>query len=78
MHVDLVIKNARAVECRRARGVIGGAVASSGCGLPSVRPAATVPRMFCGLHLACRTARVVARGSVRLLALGLLLRLSRP
>jgi len=38
--------------------------------------------MCCGLHLACRTARAMARGSVRLLAtsiaLGLLLRLSRP
>jgi hypothetical protein len=38
--------------------------------------------MFCGLHLACRTARAIARGSARLLAtsitLGLLLRLSRP
>ena len=34
--------------------------------------------MFCGLHLACRTARAVARGGACLLALGLLLRLSRP
>jgi len=34
--------------------------------------------MFCGLRLACRTARAVARGGACLLALGLLLRLSRP
>lgn len=34
--------------------------------------------MFCCMRLACRTARAAARGGACLLALGLLLRLSRP
>jgi len=49
--------------------------------IPSAIPAYNL-RMFCGLHIACRTARAAARCSARLLAtsiaLGLLLRLSRP
>jgi len=34
--------------------------------------------LCCGIRLACRTARVAARTGLRLLTLGLLLRLSRP
>jgi hypothetical protein len=34
--------------------------------------------LCCGIRLARRTARVAARNGLRLLALGLLLRLSRP
>ena len=47
-------------------------------GLRSGQQQAMTFAMFCGLRLACRTARAVARGGACLLALGLLLRLSRP
>jgi len=46
--------------------------------LPQPHPSGISFAMICGLRLACRTARAVARGGACLLAIGLLLRLSRP
>jgi hypothetical protein len=34
--------------------------------------------LCCGIRMACKTARFAARNGLRLLTLGLLLRLSRP
>lgn len=49
---------------------------SCACINPSSRCKQTL--MFCGARIVCRTARAFARGSSRLIALGLLLRLTRP